>query len=157
MKRVKILGLAVLAASMLAGCSDDDSSSNNNSNNQQLINEIANTVNNGTWKITTFVDSGTDETTHFTGYNFTFGSNGTLTAVKGETTVAGLWSVTDSNSSDDDPGSNIDFNIGFTSPADFIDLTDDWDINERNPTRISLIDVSGGNGGTDILVFEKNQ
>lgn len=156
MKRLKISAFALFAMATIVSCGDDDSSSNNNSNQQQ-INEIVNTMKEDTWRVTTFVDSGTDETNHFTGYTFTFANNGTLTAVKGETTVTGLWSVTDSTSSDDDPGNDIDFNIGFTTPADFIDLTDDWDISERNANRISLIDVSGGNGGTDILVFEKVQ
>jgi hypothetical protein len=156
MKKLKISAFALFAIVTLASCGDDDNASNNSSNQQQ-INEIVAVMRQDTWRITTFVDSGADETNHFTGYTFTFGNNGTLTAVKGETTVTGLWSVTDDNSSDDDPGSDIDFNIGFTAPADFIDLTDDWDISERNPNRISLIDVSGGNGGTDILVFEKIQ
>ena len=156
MKKLKIFCAAV-AVFLAVSCGDDDNSSNNNNNNQQQINTIVAAMQQGNWRVTTFVDSGVDETNHFTGYNFTFGSNGTLTAVKGETTVTGLWSVTDSDSSDDDPGSDIDFNIGFTTPADFVDLTDDWDINERNANRISLIDVSGGNGGTDILVFEKIQ
>ena len=49
-----------------------------------------------------------------------------------------------------------DFNIAFSSPADFADLTDDWDIVQFTSVRIELIDVSGGNGGTDKLVFEKN-
>lgn len=156
MKRLKISAFALFAMAIMVSCGDDDNAPNNNSSQQQ-INEIVNVMKQDTWRITTFVDSGVIETDHFAGYTFTFGNNGTLTAVKGETTVTGLWSVTDDNGSDDDPGSDIDFNIGFTAPADFVDLTDDWDINERNANRISLIDVSGGNGGTDILVFEKVQ
>lgn len=35
-------------------------------------------------------------------------------------------------------------------------LSDDWDVLERTDTKIRLIDVSGGNGGTDYLTFEKN-
>jgi hypothetical protein len=42
------------------------------------------------------------------------------------------------------------------APADFIDdLSDDWDILSYSATKIELIDVSGGNGGTDYLTFEK--
>lgn len=45
----------------------------------------------------------------------------------------------------------------FSSPAVFADeLTDDWDIISYSATKIQLIDVSGGNGGTDYLTFEKN-
>lgn len=144
----------VLCSGSLMSCSsDDDSASVNNAN----ITEVVNAAQNGTWRITSFIDSGNDETNHFTNYNFTFGNNGVLTAVNGDTTQTGTWSVTDDDSSDDDsPSNDVDFNIGFTSPADFADLTDDWDIVEVTAAKISLIDVSGGNGGTDTLVFEKN-
>jgi hypothetical protein len=60
------------------------------------------------------------------------------------------------DSNDDSPSNDLDFNIGFTAPANFADLTDDWDIVTYSDTTISLIDISGGNGGTDTLVFTKN-
>ena len=75
-------------------------------------------------------------------------------ASNGSSTVNGSWSVTDSSnssSSDDD----IDFNISFTAPPDFEEFSDDWDIIQHSSTRIELIDISGGNGGTDYLTFEK--
>jgi len=39
---------------------------------------------------------------------------------------------------------------------DFEDLNDDWDFISQSATKVELIDVSGGNGGTDYLTFEKN-
>jgi hypothetical protein len=78
-----------------------------------------------------------------------------LTATNGTLTHTGIWSVTDSNSNDDSMD-DLDFNIAFTTPANFLELTDDWDIQSRTDTKIELIDVSGGNGGTDYLTFEKN-
>lgn len=145
-----VAGIALLG---LASCSGDDSSSTSST-----LTDVVNTATQGTWHITSYIDSGNDETGHFTGYNFTFGGSNALTATNGTNTYTGSWSVTDSsNSSDDDsPGSDIDFNIVFSAPASFQDLTDDWDIQERTATRIKLIDVSGGNGGTDYLTFEKN-
>jgi hypothetical protein len=147
--------LAGLAIFTLASCSDDDSSSTNNSGS---VDDVVNTATSGTWHIISYIDSGNDETNHFTGYNFTFGSSNVLTAINGTNTYTGSWSVTNSDSSDDDdsPGSDIDFNIVFASPENFADLTDDWDIQERTATVIKLVDVSGGNGGTDYLTFEKN-
>ena len=68
------------------------------------------------------------------------------------------WSVTADDSSDDDDynsSDDIDFNIMFSAPPEFADLSDDWDIVSRSGSRIELIDISGGNGGTDTLVFEK--
>ena len=77
-----------------------------------------------------------------------------MTATNGSNTVTGSWSVTNS-SSNDDSSNDLDFNISFASPADFAELTDDWDIITYSSTQIELIDVSGGNGGTDYLTFER--
>ncbi|TBN01411.1 hypothetical protein EYD45_13485, partial [Hyunsoonleella flava] len=100
-------------------------------------------------------DSGENETSDFTGYNFSFNSDGSLVATNGTDTLTGTWSVTDDSSSSDD---DIDFNIFFPVPDtnDFEDLNDDWDIISYTSTKIELIDISGGNGGTDNLIFEKN-
>lgn len=134
-------------------CSSDDSS---NSSPNTIIQEVVSTVSSGTWRITSYVDSGTIKTNNFTNYNFTFGASNVLTATNGTNTYQGIWSVMHDDSNDDNPGSDIDFNIAFTTPATFVDLTDDWDILERTSTKIRLVDVSGGNGGTDYLTFEKN-
>ncbi|WP_417620032.1 hypothetical protein [Oceanihabitans sediminis] len=109
----------------------------------------------GTWRITEFIDSGIDETNHFTGYNFSFNSSGVLHANNGSISYNGTWSITDSNSNDDSQD-DLDFNIYFNLSNDFEDLNDDWDFISHSPTKIELIDISGGNGGTDYLSFEKN-
>lgn len=154
MKKLKLFYSLLALAGLTVACSDDDSSSTNN--NAAVIAEVTNTVQQGTWRVTNFTDNGINETATFNGYTFTFGSNGILTAVKDSNTHTGMWSVTADDSNDDNPSNDIDFNIAFGSPVDFIDLNDDWDITERNANKISLIDISGGNGGTDILIFEKN-
>ncbi|NNT72120.1 hypothetical protein HKT18_07840 [Flavobacterium sp. IMCC34852] len=133
-------------------CSSDDDSSSSS----QDPTPVVNTVTQGTWRVTSYVDSGTDETNHFTGYDFTFASGNVLSATNGTNTYTGTWSVTNDSSDDDSPSSDLDFNIAFASPANFADLTDDWDIVTYSANTISLIDISGGNGGTDILVFTKN-
>ncbi len=132
--------------------SDDDNSSSADPT------PVINTASSGTWRITFYEDDGVNETFHFTGYNFTFGASNVLTATNGTNTYTGAWSVTNSDSNDDSPSSNdLDFNIMFSSPAVFADeLTDDWDIISYTDTKIQLVDVSGGNGGTDYLTFEKN-
>ena len=140
---------------MSSMCSSDDDNSSSNDNSAEIL-QITNAMQVGTWRITSYVDSGQNETNDFTGYNFTFSANGTLTATNGTTTYTGSWSVTDSNSSDDSP-EDVDFNINFTSPPNFEELSDDWDIISHSSTKIELIDISGGNGGTDYLTFEKLQ
>ncbi|WP_420319776.1 hypothetical protein [Flagellimonas sp.] len=49
----------------------------------------------------------------------------------------------------------IDFNIFFASPADFAELSEDWNIVSYSANKIELIHESGGDGGTDLLTFEK--
>lgn len=114
---------------------------------------IQNNVQSDTWKITYFNDSGKDETNHFSGYSFTFGANGTLTATS-SVTYTGSWSINDSNSNDDSVD-NLDFNILFNLGNNFDELSEDWNIISQSSTRIELIHISGGNGGTDYLTFEK--
>jgi hypothetical protein len=142
----------LLVTVFFLSCSSDDSSSTGTNS----ISSVTSVVASGTWKITYYFDTDKEETSNFSGYNFTFGSNGVLTATNGTLTQTGTWSVTDSNSDDDNSISDLDFNIAFTSPATFLELTDDWEIIERTSTVIKLKDVSGGNGGTDYLTFTKN-
>lgn len=149
---------------MSAMCSSDDDV--NQGDNSAEIAQVENTVQTGTWRITNFVDSGQDETNDFSGYEFTFASNGTLTATNGTTSYTGSWFISDDESSDDDSSDDdgssstddIDFNIFFPVPDsnDFEDLNDDWDIVSYSDSIINLIDISGGNGDTDILTFERN-
>ena len=44
----------------------------------------------------------------------------------------------------------IDFNIFFATPADFNELSEDWNIISYSANKIELIHESGGNGGTDL-------
>ncbi len=142
---ILMLGSFMLLPSCTNGSSDD-----NNTNNTPIQNQVQT----GNWKITEFIDSGKDETNHFTGYIFTFAANGTLTATNGNNIQTGTWAVTDSNSQDDSPGSP-DFVIQFNVTNDFSDLNEDWTIIAKTDTRIELKHVSGGKGGTDFLTIEK--
>lgn len=51
---------------------------------------------------------------------------------------------------------DIDFNIFFASPADFAELTEDWDIISHSANKIELIDRDDDGSETDLLTFEKN-
>lgn len=143
---MKAIGLIFLFGILALACSEDDATPSS----QSKVEDIAKS---GTWKITYFYDTDKDETANFNGYNFTFGTS--LTATNGVNTYTGTWSISDSNSNDDSMD-DLNFNIAFTAPPDFADLSDDWDIIEVTDTKIKLIDVSGGGGGTDYLTFEKN-
>ena len=145
--------LIFLTTAVAVSCNKDEDS---NSSQNTSVSEAISVAQSGSWKITYFFDSDQVETDHFTGYTFTFNENGSLEAVNGSSTITGTWSVTDSNSSDDDGGSSdVDFNIFFASPPDFEDLSDDWEIISISNSKIELTDVSGGNGGIDFLTFER--
>jgi hypothetical protein len=145
---MKALRLIFIFTILVWAC-DDDSSPNSNQG------KIENIAKEGTWRITYFYDTDKEETTNYTGYNFTFGASSVLTATNGTNTYTGIWSITDSNSNDDSMD-DLHYNIAFTAPPAFEELSDDWDIIEITATKIKLIDISGGNGGTDYLTFEKN-
>jgi len=134
----------------LASCSN---SNDDNADLQQTV--VENNVKSGEWRITSFIDSGKDETSDFSGFAFSFGSNGTLTATNGNVNYNGTWSVTNNDSNDDNPDNDLDFNILFNLNNQSEDISEDWNIVSQSSTRIELIHISGGNGGTDYLTFEK--
>lgn len=148
LRKTTLAFVLIVLVFAIGGCEDESSPS------QSDINQITEDMTSGTWKITEFIDSGKDETSDFTGYVFTFNSSGSLVATKGSTTYTGDWSVTE-DSSDDSP-EDLDFNIFFNLTNQFEDLNDDWDIVSHTSTKIELIDVSGGDGSTDNLTFERN-
>lgn len=152
MKKNAIFAFIVGGLFFATSCSSDDDS--NPSTTNPSANDVINTVSSGTWRITSYLDSGQDETADFAGYNFTFGASNVLTATNGTNNYSGIWSVTN----DDDSANDLDFDILFSNPApaSFQDLSDDWDVVERTSTKVRLRDVSGGNGDTDYLTFEKN-
>lgn len=155
MKKIKLISVFVFlfVATIISSCSDEDDSAVNNSVDPT---PVINIVNNGTWRVTLYEDSSVDETSNFTGYNFSFGAGNVLTATNGTNTYSGTWSVTSDNSLDDSPSNDLDFNIAFSTPANFAELTEDWNIISYTSTKIQLIHVSGGGGGTDYITFEKN-
>ena len=150
MKRLSLL-LIPVALFTLNSCHEDD----RQSTAIQETTLINNTVMQGTWHVTKYIDHGDIKTDDFAGYNFTFGAANELTATNGTVEVTGNWTVTSSGSDDNSPDDNIDFNILFTEPPHFEDISDDWDIISRTATKLEMIDV-GGSGDTDYITFEKN-
>jgi hypothetical protein len=153
MKKICFAALIITTVFLTYSCSSDD---DGNSTDNSSIAAVVNTMNSGTWRITKYIDNANDETTDFSGYNFTFTQNNILMASNDTEEIMGSWLVSSGNSNDDNPSNDLDFIISFLGPAKFMELSDDWDIQSRTSTKLELIDVSGGNGGTDYLTFEKN-
>jgi major membrane immunogen (membrane-anchored lipoprotein) len=132
------LNFMLLSLFLLIGCSRNDE-----------VPRTSKLLQQGTWKVSLFVDNGTDETHHFSGYVFTFSDSGVINAVKaGAPTVTGSFNT----GSDDSQNKMI---INFGSAPQFNELNEDWRIIERSNSRIRLEHVSGGNGGTDLLTLER--
>jgi hypothetical protein len=156
MKNTLIKSAILAVALLFVSCSSDSEDSVQDP--VVAVQAVTDLAVSGSWIISSYVDSGTDETTDYNGYTINFNADGSLEAVNGTTVVTGSWSVTSDDSSDDDDydsDDDIDFNIFFSAPPIFEELTDDWDIVSRSSARIELIDISGGDGSTDTLVFEK--
>lgn len=154
-----IVTLTLLLVGLVATSCSSDNNDDTIQDPSVTIQAVTDLAVSGSWTISSYVDSGTDETNDFNGYTFTFNADGSLVAFNGSATITGNWSVTSDDSSDDDDydsDDDIDFNIMFSAPPEFAELSDDWDIVSRSASRIELIDISGGNGETDTLTFEKN-
>lgn len=137
----------LLVTALLFSCEKDD---DNNNNITITPLNISSTLSAGTWRITYYFDTDHEETANYAGYLFTFAGNNVVTATKqGATSATGSWTT----GLDD---SKVKLVLVFSSPAAFVEISDDWHVTERTDTRIKLQDVSGGNGGTDYLIFERN-
>ena len=143
-----LFSIALMIPLMFVSCTEDN-------NSGSTKNELINTMSQGTWRITYFFESDTDETANFSGYSFDFGANDVLTATNNTNTSSGTWNISDS-SSDDDSSDDLDFNINFTSPANFEELSEDWEVLTHTTVKIELRHVSGGDGSIDYLTLEKN-
>ena len=155
MKKMKLISafMFLFIATAFSSCTDEDDTVVNNSVDLSGVIII---INNGTWRITLYNDSCVDETLNFTDYDFSFGASNILSATNGTNTYSGTWSVTSDNSNDDSPSNDLDFNIAFSAPANFAELTEDWNIISYTAIKVQLVHVSGGGGGTDYVTFEKN-
>ena len=136
MKKIILLSVAILFSSLvIISCS------------KEHITNVASYVTKGTWRVTLYQENGVSKLYYFSNYDFIF-SNSTVTATRNASTVTGTFST-----KYDDSKNKLVLNFGNTSP--FNQLNDDWEILEESATKIRMQDVSGGNGGTDLLTLEK--
>ena len=136
MKKIILLSVAIFISSLLIiSCSKEN------------ITNIASYVTKGTWRVTLYQENGVSKLYYFSNYDFIF-SNSTVTATRNASTVTGTFST-----KYDDSKNKLVLNFGNTSP--FNELNDDWEILEESATKIRMQDVSGGNGGADLLTLEK--
>ncbi len=111
--------------------------------------ELVAALTNGDWYITYYFDD-IDETANYADYVFNYATDGTATATDPNGTTNGTWST----SSGDETELELNLNFGTVPPLD--ELAEDWDVLEVTNEIIRLKDVSGGNGSTDFLTFERD-
>ncbi len=106
---------------------------------------LASVLIDGLWVVGSYTEDADDQTSNYNGYTFNFNSDGTAIANNGSTTN-GTWSPQNSDS-------ELFLNFGTVAPLDEFD--DTWDVISITDTQVELRDVSGGDGGTDTLIFNK--
>ena len=107
--------------------------------------DLSTVITNGDWTISSYISNGNDETANFSAFTFAFDVTGMVTANNGSTTN-GSWSTQNGDN-------KFVLDFGTSMPLD--EFNDDWDVISVTDTQLELIDVSGGNGGTDTLIFVK--
>ncbi|MFV8326355.1 hypothetical protein [Flavobacterium sp. ZS1P14] len=120
-----------------------------NPNNVTII------VTDGTLKIDLYCDSDLNKTIDFKVLTFSFEENNLLIASDGTNTYNGTWSITDNNGYIDN-FSNLKFDISFTSPLNFVETIDPWEIIDQSSSTIKLHDVIYGDGEKDFSTFSQN-
>ena len=139
--------LFALSAMIACTRNPDDTLSSNNTNNGGSGSGAVTVA--GSWRVTLFSERGTDETTDFAGYAFTFDANGVLTASKNGANKTGTWSVNSSNTR-----FNIDLGAKTDANRPLGELTDNWQVISITSTEIKLTDDNASSA--EFLTFTKN-
>lgn len=138
-----LLSILFIFTMMIMSCSKSSLTNGTSSTNSQL----KTAAQNGVWHISYYLDK-TDQTSKFNGYTFGFDPLGSVIATKGSNSINGTWST-----GNDDSDVKIVLDFGGVSP--FSEIEEDWHAISISDNEMKLIDVSGGNGGTDYLTFNK--
>jgi hypothetical protein len=126
------------------GCNEDD----NNDYHDDNVDDTAliAVLTQGTWKITQLLD-GTDQSSSFANYSFTFNADGTARATDGNSSLDGTW-----KSYGDDGYLGVELDFG--QPPPWGAIREDWKITEFGSQVIKLKHVSYEDGSEKTLVFE---
>jgi len=112
------------------------------------VNTLRTIMKNGTWYVSQFLDDGEDETSNFTGYDFTFLESVTVYATNGSGIVYGVWIVSlDSG--------ELNFEFDMDSPINGAD-NDAYDVLEYDYDQITFVTRDSDGIIEDTLIFEKN-
>lgn len=110
--------------------------------------ELRDILQSGTWFIEKYLDDGDDETSDFSGYDFTFLSNQNVLATNGSQNVVGIWIVTVT-------GQELNFEFDMDSPINGAD-NDEYKSLQYTQTLVTFITRNSDGEIEDTLIFKKN-
>lgn len=110
--------------------------------------ELRDILQSGSWFVDQFLDDGDDETTVFSGYDFTFFGDQTILATNGSENVNGIWIVTVT-------GQELNFEFDMDSPLNGAD-DDEYKALQYSPTSVTFITRNSDGEIEDTLIFKKN-
>jgi len=102
----------------------------------------------GTWYVSQFLDDGIDETSDFSGYDFTFIEAIRVYARNGTSNIYGTWIVTLS-------ADELNFEFDMDSPLNGAD-DDEYKVIDYNDTLITFVTRDSNGNIEDTLIFRKN-
>ncbi|SRX74453.1 hypothetical protein [Aequorivita antarctica] len=110
--------------------------------------ELRDILQSGTWYIEKYLDDGDDETSDYSGYDFTFFANQNILATNGSQNVDGIWIVTLT-------GQELNFEFNMDSPINGAD-NDEYKALQYSPTSVTFITRNSQGEIEDTLIFKKN-
>ncbi len=110
--------------------------------------ELRDILQSGTWYIEKYLDDGDDESSDYTGYDFTFFANQTILATNGSQNVDGIWIVTLT-------GQELNFEFDMDSPINGAD-DDEYKALQYSPTSVTFVTKNSDGNIEDTLIFKKN-
>jgi hypothetical protein len=140
----KLFTFLIVIMSMNSACNKKEATANNNS-------QIGTTLQGYKWRVSYFLISQTNRTGQFSGYEFTFNIDNTVTARQGGNSSAnGTWRITKNANSG---GEYLELSFG--NQFYFQELNGEWFVNRNDNAIISFENLVGSSGNIDYLTFER--
>jgi len=174
---MKVKKNIMLLAVLLIGAITFQSCSKSNKNDTNTVTEqLKNNLQQGTWKVTSFVKEGIDSTIYLFNYNFSFEANNiVLCRDTANNIYNGTWSIRRIPSGDEDEDEdedehgiffpigntitsidNLEIVINFNYPTSLKRINNKWKLLNQRPTLIELKNYNGLNIVDTYLTLEKN-
>lgn len=100
----------------------------------------------GAWKIESFIDKSSNQTSHYSSYSFDFAANGIAIAKSQGVNSNGTWQLVN------DSG-KTKFILNWQSSSLLEEISEDWEVISSDTRSMDLLHVSGGNGATSTIKF----